>query len=308
MDISLQVFTYLHTYVCIYCLLWLIFMWIWYLEVVRATYVDMVDMYINVCVEETIFNFISWVCLHVANNFKPSCNKLPQGEKWLLQISISRSSLCQWLLWWSICDKPAWSDFELWQRTPRQSKGREVKYDKVCSKVCFSRCREYRSALVPEKWGHDMSGLGLTGKLLTWSLDVIGCHWMSLVRLVVLTLSSFWMLPSALVQVNQALTSMAAMFVVAGGVRWRERRSALRAGPSGPSTAVVGSPQETYQELVDKSEFPGGMAVAEFTPRHTVTYPDYWIDRPGLHWIFEEPRNSQTLNIFSHARKHTNTQ
>jgi len=55
--------------------------------------------------------------------------------------------------------------------------------------------------------------------------------------------------------VNQALTSMAAMFVVAGGVRWRERRSALRAGPSGPSTAVVGSPQETYQELVDKSEY-----------------------------------------------------
>ena len=48
---------------------------------------------------------------------------------------------------------------------------------------------------------------------------------------------------------------MAAMFVVAGGIRWRERRSALRAGPSGPSTAVVGSPQETYQELVDKSEF-----------------------------------------------------
>ena len=58
-------------------------------------------------------------------------------------------------------------------------------------------------------------------------------------------------------QVNQALTSMAAMFVVAGGIRWRERRSALRAGPSGPSTAVVGSPQETYQELVDKSEFLG---------------------------------------------------
>jgi len=96
---------------------------------------------------------------------------------------------------------------------------------------------------------------------------------------------------------------MAAMFVVAGGVRWRERRSALRAGPSGPSTAVVGSPQETYQELVDKSEFPGGMA-AEFTQ----TYPDYWIDGPGLHWIFEEPRNSQTLNAISHARKHTNTQ
>eukprot|EP00435_Cladocopium_sp_Y103_P067868 s242_g30.t1 len=55
--------------------------------------------------------------------------------------------------------------------------------------------------------------------------------------------------------VNQALTSMAAMFVVSGGVRWRERRSALRAGPGGPSTAVVGSPQETYQELVDKSEY-----------------------------------------------------
>lgn len=50
---------------------------------------------------------------------------------------------------------------------------------------------------------------------------------------------------------------MAAMFVVAGGIRWRERRSALHAGPSGPSTAVVGSPQETYQELVDKSEFLG---------------------------------------------------
>ena len=61
-------------------------------------------------------------------------------------------------------------------------------------------------------------------------------------------------------QVNQALTSMAAMFVVAGGIRWRERRSALRAGPSGPSTAVVGSPQETYQELVDKSEFLGTSA------------------------------------------------
>ena len=111
--------------------------------------------------------------LHVANNFKPSCNKLPQGEKWLLQISISRSSLCQWLLWWSICDKHAWSAFELWQRTPRQWKGREVKYDKVCFKVCSSRCREYRSALVPEKWGHDMSGLGSC-----W----FG-HWMSLVRL-----------------------------------------------------------------------------------------------------------------------------
>ena len=70
---------------------------------------------------------------------------------------------------------------------------------------------------------------------------------------------------------------MAAMFVVAGGVRWRERRSALRAGPSGPSTAVVGSPQETYQELVDKSEFHGYwlLAVAEFTHRHTQTYPDY---------------------------------
>jgi len=53
---------------------------------------------------------------------------------------------------------------------------------------------------------------------------------------------------------------MAAMFVVAGGIRWRERRSALRAGPSGPSTAVVGSPQETYQELVDKSEFLGTSA------------------------------------------------
>eukprot|EP00913_Durusdinium_trenchii_P001555 g1439.t1 len=37
--------------------------------------------------------------------------------------------------------------------------------------------------------------------------------------------------------VNHALTSMAAMFVVAGGVRWRERR------------------QQTYQELVDKSEY-----------------------------------------------------
>ena len=36
----------------------------------------MVDMYINVCVEETIFNFISWVCLHVANNFKPNCHKV----------------------------------------------------------------------------------------------------------------------------------------------------------------------------------------------------------------------------------------
>ena len=50
------------------------------------------------------------------------------------------------------------------------------------------------------------------------------------------------------------MTSMAAMFVVVGGVRWRERRSALRAG-GGPSTAVVGSPPETYQELVDKSEY-----------------------------------------------------
>ena len=40
---------------------------------------------------------------------------------------------------------------------------------------------------------------------------------------------------------------MAAMFVVAGGVRWRERRAIRRAG-GGPSTAVVGSPQETYQE------------------------------------------------------------
>jgi len=174
MDISIPVFTYLHTYVCIYCLLWLIYMWIWDLEIVRVIYVDMVDMYINVCVEETLFNFISWVCLHVANNFKPSCNKLPQGEKWLLQISISRSSLCQWLLWWSICDKPAWSAFELWQRTPRQWKGREVKYDKVCFKVCSSRCREYRSALVPEKWGHDMSGLGSCWFGHWMSLDVIG--------------------------------------------------------------------------------------------------------------------------------------
>lgn len=54
--------------------------------------------------------------------------------------------------------------------------------------------------------------------------------------------------------VQHAMTSMAAMFVVVGGVRWRERRSALRAG-GGPSTAVVGSPPETYQELVDKSEY-----------------------------------------------------
>jgi len=57
--------------------------------------------------------------------------------------------------------------------------------------------------------------------------------------------------------VNQALTSMAAMFVVAGGVRWRERRQrvTLRRAGGGPSTAVIGSPQETYQELVDKSEY-----------------------------------------------------
>ncbi|CAK9025556.1 unnamed protein product [Durusdinium trenchii] len=57
--------------------------------------------------------------------------------------------------------------------------------------------------------------------------------------------------------VNHALTSMAAMFVVAGGVRWRERRQqvTLRRAGGGPSTAVVGSPQETYQELVDKSEY-----------------------------------------------------
>eukprot|EP00913_Durusdinium_trenchii_P001554 g1438.t1 len=47
--------------------------------------------------------------------------------------------------------------------------------------------------------------------------------------------------------VNQALTSMAAMFVVAGGVRWRERRQrvTLRRAGGGPSTA----------ELVDKSEY-----------------------------------------------------
>ena len=39
---------------------------------------------------------------------------------------------------------------------------------------------------------------------------------------------------------------MAAMFVVAGGVRWRERRQqvTLRRAGGGPSTAVVGSPQE----------------------------------------------------------------
>ncbi|CAK9025319.1 Probable formate transporter [Durusdinium trenchii] len=57
--------------------------------------------------------------------------------------------------------------------------------------------------------------------------------------------------------VNHALTSMAAMFVVVGGVRWRERRQrvTLRRAGGGPSTAVVGSPQETYQELVDKSEY-----------------------------------------------------
>ena len=38
---------------------------------------------------------------------------------------------------------------------------------------------------------------------------------------------------------------MAAMFVVVGGVRWRERRQAvtLRRAGGGPSTAVVGSPQ-----------------------------------------------------------------
>ena len=48
------------------------------------------------------------------------------------------------------------------------------------------------------------------------------------------------------VQVNHALTSMAAMFVVVGGVRWRERRQrvTLRRAGGGPSTAVVGSPQE----------------------------------------------------------------
>eukprot|EP00913_Durusdinium_trenchii_P001553 g1437.t1 len=46
--------------------------------------------------------------------------------------------------------------------------------------------------------------------------------------------------------VNHALTSMAAMFVVVGGVRWRERRQrvTLRRAGGGPSTAVVGSPQE----------------------------------------------------------------
>jgi len=53
-----------------------------------------------------------------------------------------------------------------------------------------------------------------------------------------------------------ALTSMAATFAVAGALRWRKNRRtpALRAG-GGPSTAVVISPQETYQELVDKAEY-----------------------------------------------------
>mmetsp|Transcript_40034 Transcript_40034/g.93685 ORF Transcript_40034/g.93685 Transcript_40034/m.93685 type:complete len:355 (-) Transcript_40034:162-1226(-) len=53
-----------------------------------------------------------------------------------------------------------------------------------------------------------------------------------------------------------AVTSMAATFAVAGALRWRKNRRtpALRAG-GGPSTAVVITPQETYQELLDKSEY-----------------------------------------------------
>ena len=45
---------------------------------------------------------------------------------------------------------------------------------------------------------------------------------------------------------------MAAMFVVAGGVRWRERRQrvTLRRAGGGPSTAVIGSPQERQTKNV----------------------------------------------------------
>jgi len=53
-----------------------------------------------------------------------------------------------------------------------------------------------------------------------------------------------------------AATSLCAMLAAAGAVRWRERRSVkLRAGSYTPATAVVASPQETYQEMVDKAEY-----------------------------------------------------
>ena len=58
--------------------------------------------------------------------------------------------------------------------------------------------------------------------------------------------------------VKYALTSMAATFTVAGALRWRKQRrggGVRRAAGEGPSTAVVASPQETYQEIVDKSEY-----------------------------------------------------
>ncbi|CAJ1451065.1 unnamed protein product [Effrenium voratum] len=56
--------------------------------------------------------------------------------------------------------------------------------------------------------------------------------------------------------VQHAATSMAAMFVAVAGVRAHERRStARRAGAYTPATPVVASPQETYQEMVDKSEY-----------------------------------------------------
>eukprot|EP00439_Symbiodinium_sp_Y106_P036137 s2193_g4.t1 len=58
--------------------------------------------------------------------------------------------------------------------------------------------------------------------------------------------------------VKYAVTSMAATFTVAGALRWRQQRkkvSVRRAAGGGPSTAVVASPQETYQEIVDKAEY-----------------------------------------------------
>ena len=58
--------------------------------------------------------------------------------------------------------------------------------------------------------------------------------------------------------VKYALTSMAATFTVAGALRWRKQRrggGVRRAAGEGPSTAVVASPQDTYQEIVDKSEY-----------------------------------------------------